>query len=137
MMPFHRILEQTAKAQQPGSRDGGGGSIDQTAGFGRRVEIPGWDAVAIAVRDVVIGARFGGFEKARIATVFIGQAETVESPTQAARPAGGAAITLLCGLAQKLAGLQVENSLLGRGAIPAHQVAARGEAVAQRDIPQA
>ena len=57
-------------------------------------------------------------------------------PSQAARPAGIAPISLLRGLPQKFAGLQIEDPFVRGGSVPAHQEAARGEAVAQRDIPQ-
>src|SRR5580658_1276593 len=87
MMPLHRILQQAAQTQQSRSGDGGGGSVQDSPGFRRRVEIPGRDAVAVAIGDVVIGAGFGRFQKARIAAVFIGKAETVERPGGAARPA--------------------------------------------------
>ncbi len=90
----------------------------------------------LAMRDVVIGAGFGCFEKPRIAAVFVRKAEAVQRPAQAARPAGIAAVTLLRALAQKFAGLEIENSFLRRGAVAAHQVAARGEAMAQRNVAQ-
>ena len=88
------------------------------------------------MRDVVIGAGFGRFQKPRIAAVLIGKAETVQRPARAARPARIAAVTLLRALAQELAGLQIENPFLRRGAVAAHQKAARGQAVAQRDVAQ-
>src|SRR6202034_1317238 len=130
MMPFDRILEQAAEAQQSGSGDGRGGSIQQTPGFGRRVKVPGRNAIAVAVRDVVIGAGLGRLEKPRIAAVFVGKAEAVKRPCQTARPAGVAAVTLLRALPQKFPGLQIENPFLRRGSIAPYQIAPGSEAVA-------
>src|ERR1700677_5417248 len=101
MMPFDRILEQAAEAQQSGSGDGRGRSVQQTPGFGRRVKVPGRNAIAVAMRDVVIGAGLGRLQKPRIPAVFVGKAESVECPRQTARPAGVAPVTLLRALAQK------------------------------------
>ena len=136
MMSLDGILQQAAEAQQSRSGDGGGGSVEQTPRLGRRVKVPGRDAIAIAMRDVVIGAGFGGFKKSRIAAVLIRKAETVQRPASAARPARIAPVALLRALAQELAGLQIENSFLRRGAVAAHQEAARGQAVPQRDVAQ-
>src|SRR5215472_7208389 len=106
-MALHRVLQQAAEPQKAGGSDSGGGSIVKLAAFRRRHEIPWRNAVGIAVRDVVVGAGFRGIEEARIAAVLVGHTEPVERPSEPARPAGIAAITLLRGLALKLPRLEI------------------------------
>src|ERR1700733_10534458 len=136
MMAFYWILKQSAKAQQSGGGNGGGRCIEDAPGLGRRIKVPGRNAIAVAMRDVVIGARFGGFKKPRVPAVLIGKAETIQGPAGTARPARIAPVTLLRGLAQEFAALQIENSFLRRGTVAAHQEPARGQAVAQSDVAQ-
>src|SRR5580658_678260 len=131
MMALHRILQQPAKTQQAGRGNGGSRSIQQPAALGRRVEIPRRDAVAVGMGNEIVGARFGGFEETGIAAVLVGQTETVQRPAQSARPARVAAVALLRALPQKLAGLDIENAFLRRGAVPTDQNSAGGQAMTQ------
>ena len=90
------------------------GRVQQNSIFDRRVVIPGRHAIGGRMGDVIIRACFGGAREARIAAVFVRSREAVQRPSQAARPAGIAAIALLCRLAQELAGLEIEYSFVRR-----------------------
>src|SRR5207244_5918965 len=75
-------------------------------------------------------------EEAPVARETIGGAEAVKGPGLPAGPRGIAAPTLMRGLAQELARVEVEDALVGRAAVAAHQEAARGQAVRLGDAPQ-
>src|SRR6185437_1448845 len=103
---------------------------------GRSVVVPGWNAVGRRVGDVVVGAGFGGVQEARVAAVFVGSSKAVKRPSEPARPAGVAAKPLLGRLPQKFSGFEVENSFMRRGSVATHQIATRGDAVADGHIAQ-
>ena len=100
----------------------------------RSVVIPRRHAVGRRVRNVVIRARFRSLQKARVPAVFVRGREAVERPCQPTRPAGIAAITLVRGLPEKLAGLQIEYAFVGDGAVSSNQKPPRREAMSHRNI---
>src|SRR5579885_629897 len=76
-MSLHRILGDPAQPVQSGCRNGSRGCVQQRARLGRGIEIPRWNAVGVAVRSIVFGARLGGRQKSGIARIFERRDEAV------------------------------------------------------------
>src|SRR5919199_2253237 len=131
-----RLLRQLGELEQSARRDGRGGALVGIGWVGL-LPVVGRDAVLGCARDIEVGAALRSVEEAPVARETIGGAEAVEGPGLPARPRGIAAPALVRGLAQERARVEVEDALVGRAAIAAHQEAARGQAVLHRGAPQA
>ena len=129
------VLGEGEQIEQPAGGNGGGGTIHQNRAAGVIV-IVGRDAIGGGVLEVETGAGFGGLQIVRFAGHLIGRPKAIQRPGQPPRPGRIAAPALMGGLAQKLAGLQVENAFMGGGAIAAHQITAGGAAMGMRFTQQ-
>src|SRR5207302_3924417 len=77
-----------------------------------------------------------GVQEAALAREPVGRPEPVERPGLAASPGAVATPALLRGLAQELAGVQVEDALVRDAAVTPNQEAAGGQAVLVSDAGQ-